>query len=77
MPGDFSGGPVVENPPSNAGDAVSIPGRETEIPHAARQLSPCTATREKPVCRNKEPVRCRERSCVPQGKTRHSQNLIN
>ena len=23
---DFPGGPVVENPPSNAGDASSIPG---------------------------------------------------
>ena len=32
--GDFPGGPVVKNPPSNAGDGGSIPGRGTKIPHA-------------------------------------------
>ena len=37
---DFPGGPVVKNPPSNAGDAGSIPGRGTKIPHATGQLSP-------------------------------------
>ena len=31
---DFPGGPMVKNPPSNAGDAGSIPGRGTKIPHA-------------------------------------------
>ena len=36
---DFPGGPVVKNPPYNAGDAGSIPGRGTKIPHAAGQLS--------------------------------------
>ena len=46
---DFPGGPVVKTPPSNAGDAGSIPGRGTKIPHAAGQLSPCTTTTE-PVC---------------------------
>ena len=43
---DLSGGPVVKNPPSNAGDLGSIPGRGTKIPHAAGQLSPCNATTE-------------------------------
>ena len=28
----FPGGPVVKNPPSNAGDAGSIPGRGANIP---------------------------------------------
>ena len=37
--GDFPGGPVVKNPPSNAGDVDSIPGRGTKIPHAAGQRS--------------------------------------
>ena len=37
---DFPGGPVVKNPPSNAGDTSSIPGWRTKIPHAAGQLSP-------------------------------------
>ena len=40
----FLGGPVVKNSPSNAGDAGSIPGRGTKIPHATEQLSPCTTT---------------------------------
>ena len=39
--GDFSGGLVVKNPPSNAGDMGSIPGWRTKIPHAERQLRPC------------------------------------
>ena len=47
--GDFPGGPVVKNPPSNAGDAHSIPGRGTKIPHAAGQLSPRVTTTE-PTC---------------------------
>ena len=50
--GDFPGGPVVKNPPSNAGDAGSIPGWGTKIPHATGQLSPCAATREKPTRHN-------------------------
>ena len=29
---NFSGGPVVKNPPSNAGDVGSIPGWGTKIP---------------------------------------------
>ena len=44
--GDFPGGPVVKNPPSNAGDVGSIPGWGTKIPHDAGQLSPCAATTE-------------------------------
>ena len=32
---DFPGGPVVKNPPYNAGDVGSIPGQGTKIPHAA------------------------------------------
>ena len=37
---DFFDSPVVKNQPSNAGDAGSILGRGTKIPHAAGQLSP-------------------------------------
>ena len=44
--GDFPGGPVIKNPPSNAGDMASIPGRGTKIPHAMGQLSPRTTARE-------------------------------
>ena len=46
---DFPGGPVVKNPPSNAGDAGSIPGIGTKIPHEVGQLNPRAATTE-PVC---------------------------
>ena len=46
---DFPGGPVVKNPPSNAGDAGSIPGRGTRIPHAVGQLS-LHATTTEPTC---------------------------
>ena len=35
---DITGGPVVKNPPSNAGDAGSVPGRGTKIPHAVGEL---------------------------------------
>ena len=42
-------GPVVKNPPSNAGDTGSnqgsIPGWGTKIPHAKEQLSPRATTR--------------------------------
>ena len=41
---DFPGGPVVKNPPCNAGDAGSIPGHRAKIPHATEHLSPSTAT---------------------------------
>ena len=43
---DFPGGPVVKNPPSNAGDVGLIPGQGTKIPHATGQLSPRTTTTE-------------------------------
>ena len=44
--GDFPGGPVVKNLPSNAGDAGLIPGWGSKIPRAAGQLSPHATTRE-------------------------------
>ena len=56
---DFPGGPVVKNLPCHAGDAGSIPGWGTKIPHATEQLSMHTTTTE---------VRAsaRESSCMPQ-----------
>ena len=32
----FSGGPVVKNLPSSAGDSGSIPGQGVKIPHASQ-----------------------------------------
>ena len=48
---DFPGGPVVKNLLYYAGDADSIPGQGTKIPHAAEQLSPHATTTEL-VCLN-------------------------
>ena len=42
----FPGGPVVKNPPANAGDMGSIPSWRTKIPHAIEQLSLSTSTTE-------------------------------
>ena len=43
---DFPRGPVVKNPPSNAEDAGSTPGRGTKIQHAKGQLNPHATTTE-------------------------------
>ena len=37
---------MVKNTPSDAGDAGSIPGWGTKLPHATGQLSPRAATTE-------------------------------
>ena len=42
----FPGGPVIENPPYNAGNRGLIPGRRTEVPPAAGQLKQQVTTRE-------------------------------
>ena len=42
------GGPVVKNLPFNAGDAGSIPGQGTKIPHNVGPLSPYYPHPEKP-----------------------------
>ena len=46
---DFLGGPVVRNPPCNAEDVGSIPGRRTKTPLAMKQLIP-RATATEPAC---------------------------
>ena len=61
---DFPGGPVVKNPPSNAGDAGLIPGQGTKLPHATGQLSPCAATTE-PTCSG---------ACAPQLRSNAAKN---
>ena len=58
MAGDFPGGPVVKNPPCNAGDVGSIPVGGTEISRDAQQKSSHTTTRE--------PMHCNERSLLIQ-----------
>ena len=59
--GDSSGGPVVKDLLSNAGDTGLNSGLGAKISHVTRQLSPCaatreahTATREKPACSSKD-----------------------
>ena len=48
---DFPGGPMVKNPPSNAGDVGSISGQRTKIPRAAGQLN-LRATTTELMCLN-------------------------
>ena len=55
---DSPGGPIVRNPPSNAGDASSVPGQGTKIPHATRQLSLSATMGEKPACHNEDSMCC-------------------
>ena len=55
---DFSGGPVVKNPPCNVEDVGLIPGQGTKIPHVAEQLSPHAT--------NTELERLNYRACMPQ-----------
>ena len=60
---DFSGGPVVKNPPcNNAEDAGFIPGWRARILYATRQLSPGVATTELDS----------SGGCTPQLKSPHS-----
>ena len=56
--GDFPGGPVVKNPPPNAGERHGFNPSFGKIPHAAEWLSPCS-TREKPAHHSKDPVQPR------------------
>ena len=44
--GTFPGGPVVKNPPYDAGAMGSIHGRGTKILHSVEQLSPSITTTE-------------------------------
>ena len=53
--GDFCCGPVIKNPPSNAGDMGSIPGRGTQIPRAI--VTKPTQQLEKPACLSEDPTR--------------------
>ena len=43
--GEFPGGPVVKNPPCNAGDSGSIPGQGTKVSLAVDQLSLSATTK--------------------------------
>ena len=48
---DFPGGPVVKNPPHNAGDKGLAPDRGIKVTHAVEQLS-SQATATEPSCHN-------------------------
>ena len=53
---DVPGGLVVKNLSLNSRDAGLILGWGTKIPHASRQLSPLTPTKEKPMPSDKKPT---------------------
>ena len=52
--------PWVKNPPSNAGDAGSIPGQETKIPHVVGQLKPLCVQQ---LLRSQVPTRKKSTHC--------------
>ena len=54
---NLSGGPMVKNPPSNAGGIGSIPGQGTKILHFTGQLSPHATTRETESCSEQSHIR--------------------
>ena len=59
---DFLGGPMIKNPPSNAGDMGSAPGPQgTKIPNALGQLS-LNATRKTQHNKKREKVTIKNRS---------------
>ena len=51
---NFSGGLLVENLPSSAGDVGSVPNQGSMIPHATERLGVCTT--RKSAHRNKDPT---------------------
>ena len=65
---DFSGDPVVRNPPANAEDMGLIPGQGTKIPHAVGKLSLHTATTES-KCHSWREV------CVPQWRPKAAKEI--
>ena len=67
---DFPDGPVMNNLPSKAGDAGSIPGQGTKIPPAVGHLSPQTPT-TKPT----HPYYWAHMLCSPSISTREAQAL--
>ena len=71
--GDFPGGPVVKNPPSNVGNVGSIPGQETKIPHVVGQLSPHTTTTEL-VCSGARPLQLEKPTRCNEEPSRHNED---
>ena len=65
---DFPRGPVVKDPPSDAGDTGLIPGGGTEMPRArSNEVAVVTTTREPTHC-SKDPTCCKENlACHNQG----------
>ena len=72
---DFPDGPVVKNPPSNAGDVGSIPGQGTKIPHASGQLSPRATTRE-PVRPGARMPQLERSSCAATKSPHHNKDPV-
>ena len=69
---DFPGGKVVKNLPSSAGDAGSIPGWGTKIPHTTGKLSWHAATSGAHVPQLESPHTTRKITHAPT-KTRRNQ----
>ena len=53
---DFSGGLVVNNPPSSTGDTGLTPGQGTRIPHALKRVSPGATIEETHLHGSEDPL---------------------
>ena len=77
--GDFPGGPVVKNPPTDAGDVGLIPAPGTKIPRAVGQLRPRAAIPEAPEHLRahvlKQEKHCNEKPCTATGSSPHGPQL--
>ena len=58
--GDFPGGPVIENLPSNAGNVDLSPGWRTKIPHAMGR---------EPKCHNEDAAQSKLKRKMPRANT--------
>ena len=75
LPWDFPGVPVVKNPPFNAEDTGSIPGRGTKTPHTVGRLNPCTTTGEAHIPqleKRKSPCTSMKTQCIKKKKKKAS-----
>ena len=64
LPRGFPGGPMVKNPPSNAGDTGSIPDQRNKILYVMGQLS-SLATRKKSTCNNEDLEEPKKKKSLP------------
>ena len=75
--GDFPGGRVVKDLPSNAGDTGSFPGGRTKMARALGQLGPQAATTKPLCCSKRSPcATTRENLHTREGPSNHNEGPV-